>query len=145
MTTTQSAFNPARDEANEPRPVLYRTFWGGNIVLPSPFRDSIPVHADCARYDLAFHHPVDVSLLIFPKFEHRRYGSTGGNIAVGRWESFGFELKPVGIDLADAALDAMDFISYRPVPGSFDLRPVTLSGFLRDTDFESRILGWRVL
>lgn len=64
--------------------------------VESKYRDkTLPDLRDMLRYDVAFQSRSNPDLIAFPAFQTKQ-GTLGGAITVGRWDSFGVRLKPVG-------------------------------------------------
>jgi hypothetical protein len=125
------------------------------IAIRPELLETDPMHADMLRYDQAFHHPTDPSLVIFPHF---RLKGAGGlypdKITVGRWSSFTITLNqfsnfnlPMHIctiaqDVDDCGIHNLnDWVGYVfNVPG-YTLRKITLEEYLKE--YPKKIVGWR--
>lgn len=119
------------------QPRLVRCLYEGRPVM----RDSSPRHCDCLRFDLGFCSPNDLSLVVFPVFCHRVWGSTGSDINLERWNADGLSLTPITVDWNDTELDIFSFVTFRQSNGL--LIPTTLGQFLQDPDYNYRITDWR--
>lgn len=113
------------------------------LVDDRPVMQVTPSFADALCFDLGFANTTDLSLVIFPTFNHRKYGTTGSGIALRRWMANGFALAPIDVAWDDVDLDAMSFTTFRHGAGL--LLPTPLSNFLQDPDYEFRISDWRKL
>lgn len=122
---------------------LFRAKQYGSPVGPprAEFGEKQPAHADCLRYDLAFHKPDDLSFVVFPVFKSAKYGNTSKVIRLEKWRSHGILLEPVpysdpeGGDVAD--WNVANWITYRH-PSNADgiadytkLEPVTMAEFMK--------------
>lgn len=97
-----------------------------------------PRHADCLRYDLAFHDPADMSRVIFPVFTGRD-GNTTRDITWGRWQAYGFKVEQELAGRDTQFLEGLDaWITYRHVNQDdpdkqtdySTLEPVTMKDYL---------------
>jgi len=130
------------------------------IAIRPELLETDPMHADMLRYDQAFHHPTDPSLVIFPHF---RLKGAGGlypdKITVGRWSSFTIKLEKF-LDLGkfgtnEHVTDALgipgvddfgihnqnEWIGYVHTIPEYSLKKVTLEEYLKDVP--KKIVGWR--
>lgn len=120
---------------------LYRIdHWGKPVETRPELGESLPRHADMLRYDLAFCHPEEPSLVIFPVFRGKD-GRTTNKITHGRWDSFSMKV----IDQGEVYLEGLNaWITYRHVlPTYGKLEPQTMGEFLAKSDQKFKIVGWR--
>ncbi len=143
------------------QPIIYQAMQGKRpVAIRTELLETDPMHADMLRYDQAFHHPTDVSLVIFPHF---RLKGPGGlypdKITIGRWGSFCIMLQ-LFLDLGkfgtnEHVTDALgipgvddfgihnqdEWIGYvHEVPG-YALRKITLGQYMKE--HPKKIAGWR--
>jgi hypothetical protein len=93
---------------------------------------------DMFRYDLAFHHPDDLTLVAFPVLFEKGYGSCGGEVTAARWDSFGVTLSPIsGVPQlwVDKTAEWRTYRHPRTEHRVIDysrLEPIALAEFLKD-------------
>jgi hypothetical protein len=118
------------------------------VRVRAELQETDPAHADMLRYDLAFHSPVDPSLVIFPWFKHKTQGAYPKTITAARWQSFAMNLKAQDeeqVYLATRDFPLGDWIGYQHPDGNqCGLVPVTLDQWLQAHP-QVRINGWRRL
>ena len=144
------------------QPVIYRALsFNKPVAIRAELDETDPRHADMLRYDQAFHHPTDPSLVIFPHFRLRGGVSAiyPDKITMGRWSSFSITLDKL-LDMSkfganENATDALgipgvddfgihnqnEWIGYVHNVPQYTLRKITLGEYLLDVP--KRIVGWR--
>lgn len=77
------------------QPVIYQALNFGKtpVKIRPEFNETDPRHADMLRYDTAFHHPTDPSLVVFPLFRDPSRGTMPDKVTMGRWSSFSITLE----------------------------------------------------
>lgn len=126
-------------------PIVYRVRWrvgGRPIEIRPELKETEPCHADMLRYDVAFHHPTDPSLVIFPVFKHRD-GRFPLRITHARWDSFMLNLSRADVEVEGPV---GDWIGYMHAVPSYALQKVTLNDYLKrqsDERGKTTIAGYR--
>jgi len=96
------------------------------VNYPGKFPDGLVVPADMLRYDAAFFHPSDPSVVAFPRLKGKG-GTSGGIITHRRWLSFG--TKTIIEEIHPAMLDALvRSLEERPEEWITCRHPVSESG-----------------
>ena len=126
------------------------------VAIRPELQEKVPAHADMLRYDQAFHHPTDPSLVIFPLFRNP-HGRMPDKITIARWSSFIIKLElaadyndfrtPVKKTIAEGVDDigvhnTREWITYVHPDGNTDLEPTTLHQYL-DARRKTTIVGYR--
>jgi len=121
-------------------PVVYRCLHFNRPVEIRPaLGETEPLHADMLRYDTAFHSPDAPSLVIFPRFKHKRHGIMPDKITERRWRSFSCTLE----EIPNAeAVNVDDWIGYVHDAPTYKLRRVTLREYLAE-NADVTIYAWR--
>lgn len=144
-------------------PVIHRALsFGEPIAIRPELGERVPLHADRLRYDIGFHHPDDVSLVVFPRFGHSRLDAYADVITPGQWSSPSCRLE-LAYDLGalrgateeqEAALptgvtpfritNIDDWVGYLRIAPEYGLETTTFgSASRRYTGGKFKLLGWR--
>jgi hypothetical protein len=101
--------------------------------------ESLPVHADCLRYDLGFCDPADPGKVVFPVFKGQ-HGRTSPHITRARWTSCGMWVERFDKDV----LHFGGWTTYRHQDGDATkpLVAVTLAQYLAQHPGD-RVAMWR--
>jgi hypothetical protein len=140
------------------QPILYQAFsFRRPVAIRPEINETIPAHADMLRYDRAFHHPDDPSLVVFPIFKVQG-GRFPLRITTGRWDSFIIKLEKiydynshramgfdpsVGAGIDDLGIHNLSqWIGYEHGANYRGLEKITLGKVLEG---KTKIVGWRSL
>jgi hypothetical protein len=119
--------------------------WNEPARVRTECGETLPSHADMLRYDIGFHSPADLSLIVLPVFRHPKFGSTPRAITVDRWRSFALKLEEVGTpydEKFDSQPGVHSWITYRHnAPDYHTLLPQTLEQYLQAT--KTKIASYR--
>lgn len=144
------------------QPVIFRAVERGRAREPIAIRPELnetqPRHADMLRYDAAFHHPQDVSLLVFPIFKVAG-GVYPQRITGQRWGSYVMQLDvfwnfgrhnekdeptfPDGVTFAGIG-NIDEWITYiHRAPDYGTLHRITFAEYLTLGDVKRKVVGYR--
>ncbi len=114
---------------------IYRiTELDGTAITLRP-GDTLPLHADCLRYDHGFCDPQEISKVLFPVFSGKA-GRTSPQIMRGHWSSCGLLVERYDKDY----VQPLDWITYEGEGEG--LTPITLAEWL-DEHPGDRVAMWR--
>lgn len=123
-------------------PIFHRAFhFNRPVEIRAELEETDSCIADMLRYDLAFQHPTDPSLIVMPVFK-TPHGNLCEQITFGRWQSFSTRLEVIKDETTlDTLRFSDDWFTYVH-ENSRSITRKTFSEFMKSNP-KYKIVGYR--